>query len=63
MGTNTPVEADDNTRQDSRSSPACTHCASSSTEPVVTMQRYTVDADPWYHCEDCGHVFTTPRDE
>ncbi len=28
--------------------PPCTQCASSATEPVVTMRRHTVDADPWY---------------
>jgi hypothetical protein len=62
METNTPVRASD-AREGSPSSPPCTRCASSETEPVVTMRRHTVDADPWYHCEECGHVFTTPRDE
>ena len=62
METNTPVRASD-AREGSPSSPPCIRCASSETEPVVTMRRHTVDADPWYHCEECGHVFTTPRDE
>jgi len=56
MGTNAPLLASD-ARDGSPSSPPCTQCASSQTEPVVTMQRHTVDADPWYHCEECGHTF------
>jgi len=62
MGTNTPALAN-STRDGSSLSPLCTRCASSETEAVVTMRRHTVDADPWYRCEECGHVFTTPRDE
>jgi len=37
--------------------PPCTQCGHAGTEPVVTMQRGTVDADRWYRCEECGHVF------
>jgi len=48
-------------RDSALATPPCIHCAGSATAPVVTMQRYTVDADPWFYCEECGHVFTTPR--
>lgn len=50
------------TRQDAPTSPPCTRCASSATESVVTMRRLTVDAAPWYRCEDCGHVFAVDDD-
>jgi hypothetical protein len=43
------------------SSPSCALCASSATEPVATMQRHTVNADPWYRCQECEHVFTAGR--
>jgi hypothetical protein len=56
MGTPTPVLATD-ARYGSPSTPPCSKCASPDTEPVVTMQRHTVDADPWYRCEECGHTF------
>ena len=56
MGTSVPVLASD-ARDGSPSSPPCTQCESSATEPIVYMQRHTVDATPWYHCEECGHVF------
>ena len=62
MQTNTLVLGSD-AREGSPSSPPCAQCASAETEPVITMQRHTVDADPWYHCEECGHVFPMPRDE
>jgi hypothetical protein len=61
MSTNTSENTSD-VRGDSPASPTCTRCASSLTEPVVTMRRYTVDADPWYRCEECGHVFTARDD-
>jgi len=61
MRTDSPA-LDGDARAGSPSSPSCARCAGSATEPVVTMQRHTVDADQWYHCEECGHVFTTPRD-
>ncbi len=41
------------------STPACAHCSSSGTEVVSTMARYTVNAERWFHCVDCGHYFTT----
>ena len=43
--------------------PSCKRCASAETQAIVTMRRYTVDADPWFHCQECGHVFTTSRDD
>jgi hypothetical protein len=67
MGTNAPGASDGNDGSDgnmvSASSPLCTRCAGSDTEPVATMRRHTVDADNWYRCDGCGHVFTTPRDD
>jgi uncharacterized OB-fold protein len=56
MSTNAPVIASE-ARPATPAPPPCTHCASGDTEPVVTMQRGTVDADRWYRCEECGHVF------
>jgi hypothetical protein len=26
------------------------------------MQRHTVDADPWYRCDACGHIFAVQND-
>ena len=39
----------------------CTHCGSRDTEPLARMQRLTCAADDWVQCNECGHVFTTPR--
>jgi hypothetical protein len=61
MGTNTLTPAGSSRDRSPLPPPLCTQCASSATEPVVTMRRHTVDADPWYQCEECGHVFTPPR--
>ena len=60
METNTSSLVND-VRESAPSSPPCTECAGAATEPVATMGRHTADADQWYHCEECGHVFTTPR--
>jgi DNA-directed RNA polymerase subunit M/transcription elongation factor TFIIS len=56
MSTDAPVTTSE-ARESTTASPPCTHCASGETEPLVTMQRGTVDADRWYRCEECGHVF------
>lgn len=56
MTSNAPAVTSD-AKGGSRAAPPCTHCASDETEPVVTMQRGTVDADRWYRCAECGHVF------
>jgi uncharacterized Zn finger protein len=62
MGTNAPALANDGRGgRQIPSSPPCAHCASTGTEPVTTMQRHTVEADSWYRCQDCGHVFTLSR--
>ena len=61
MATNTSAITSD-AREGSPLSPPCTQCAGSETEPIVTMQRHTVDADPWYQCEECGHIFAAPRE-
>ena len=45
-------------RSDWPSSPQCTQCRSSQIECIVTMRHETVDADAWFHCEECGHIFT-----
>jgi hypothetical protein len=39
--------------------PACSRCGSPRTEPVVTMRLCTSDADSWFRCEECEHVFST----
>jgi uncharacterized Zn finger protein len=62
MSTNAPVIIAER-RAGAPASPPCTHCASDETEPVVTMQRGTVDADRWYRCEECGHVFAESEGE
>jgi uncharacterized Zn finger protein len=54
-------DVDGDLRERAPSTPPCAHCGSMETEPMATMQRHTVDADPWYRCEECGHVFSTPR--
>jgi uncharacterized Zn finger protein len=56
MRTNASVLAM-NAREGSPSSPPCAQCASSETEPVVTMRYNTVDAGRWYRCDECGHIF------
>jgi DNA-directed RNA polymerase subunit M/transcription elongation factor TFIIS len=61
MSTDSPALAGD-AREGWKSSPPCTECGAE-TAPVATMQRHTVDADPWFHCEVCGNVFTSPDDE
>lgn len=51
------------TQGGSSSLPSCTRCASPTTEPVAAMMRHTANASQWYHCEGCGHVFTTSDDD
>ena len=64
MATNTPaLGGGGGGRKSLPPSPLCKRCASAETAPVVTMRRHTVDADPWFQCEACGHVFTTSRDD
>lgn len=41
--------------------PPCTRCGSPSTEPVATMRLCTSDADAWFRCEECEHVFSASR--
>ena len=45
------------------SQPRCARCESPNTEPVATMRRGTCDADEWFRCEECEHVFPRSRDE
>jgi hypothetical protein len=40
----------------------CARCESPNTEPVPTMRRGTCDADEWFRCEECEHVFPRSRD-
>ena len=61
MAIDTPTLAGE-AREDWPSSPPCTQCGSD-TDPVVTMRRHTVDADPWFRCVECGYVFTPANDE
>lgn len=41
--------------------PPCTLCGSPETEPVATMRLCTSDADAWYRCGECQHVFSMSR--
>jgi hypothetical protein len=42
--------------------PRCARCESPNTEPVTTMRRGTCDADEWFRCEECEHVFPQSRE-
>jgi hypothetical protein len=44
------------------SQPRCARCESPNTEPVTTMRRGTCDADEWFRCDECEHVFPQSRD-
>jgi hypothetical protein len=44
------------------SQPRCERCESPNTEPVTTMRRGTCDADEWFRCDECEHVFPQSRD-
>jgi hypothetical protein len=44
------------------SQPRCVRCESPNTEPVTTMRRGTCDADEWFRCDECEHVFPQSRD-
>jgi hypothetical protein len=44
------------------SRPRCARCESPNTEPVTTMRRGTCDADEWFRCDECEHVFPQSRD-
>jgi hypothetical protein len=44
------------------SQPRCARCESPNTEPLTTMRRGTCDADEWFRCDECEHVFPQPRD-
>jgi hypothetical protein len=45
-------------RPASPAAPACARCGSPRTERVVTMRLCTSDADSWFRCEECEHVFS-----
>jgi hypothetical protein len=41
--------------------PACVQCGNPDTEPVATMRLCTSEADAWFRCTECEHVFSTSR--
>jgi hypothetical protein len=42
--------------------PRCARCESPNTEPITTMRRGTCDADEWFRCDECEHVFPKSRE-